>query len=302
LTRKPSLVSVRVAVAYKYPNLLAFLVTGSLAFTAACGPTGGDLQRSQNRLDLAKDLLSKGEVTGAESETRKAIGFDPKNEEAHNLLGLVYVFRAHQSTQLLEKTDCLEGKDAEMIRGEADGHMRAADKHFAQAVELAKDYGEAMQNRAVVAMYFHDWEKAVELEQQALAHMDRLDSVPLARANLGWAYYNKQDYVHATTELLQANQVPQFFCLGKYRLAQVYFARKDFQQAKLTLERMIDDPKLCPPIQEALYLGGETYLRLRDTRSAAKAFGMCVTAAPISCHARACNKALSEIAPEQPTP
>jgi tetratricopeptide (TPR) repeat protein len=273
-------------VRHKWAKLLIFL--------AACGASR-DIVRSQNRLDIARDLLAKGEVVGAEAEAKKALVHDPKSEEAENLLGLVYVMRAHQSAQLVEKADCLSDTDATALRAQSDEQMRAAGEHFYRATELAADYGEAWANRSVVAMYFHDWDGAIELGKKALAHLDRLESPPLTHANLGWSYYQKQDFMHAVTELLQANQGGQYFCLGKYRLASVYFARKEFDTTAEALAPIFADDKLCPPLQEAQYLGGQAFLRLRDRDAATRAFNACVDMAPRSCQARECKKALESL-------
>jgi tetratricopeptide (TPR) repeat protein len=262
----------------------------------SCGGTR-DVVRAQNRLDIARDLLGKGETVGAESEAKRALDHDPRSEEAENLLGLVHVLRAQQGTALIEKADCLSADDAAALRATADEHMRTAGKHFARASELAPDYGEAWANRAVVAMHFHDWDTAIEHGKRALGHLERLESAALTHANLGWAYHQKQDYVLAITELLQANQGPQYFCLGKYRLASVYFARKEFDKTAEALAPIFADASLCPPLQEAQYLGGQAYLRLRNHDAAQKAFSACVAMAPKSCQALECKKALAEVSP-----
>jgi tetratricopeptide (TPR) repeat protein len=261
-----------------------------------CGTTR-DSVRAQSRLELAKDLLYKGEIPGAEAEVRKALALDARSDEAHNVLGLIFVSRARANQQLMEKADCLSREDAAALRGESDEHMRAAEKEFEAATEISPEYGEAWENRGVVAMYFHDWDRAIELELKALANLERLDSAPLARANLGWAYFQKRDFVHAITELLQANQGRQYFCLGKFRLASVHFARKEWQDAADSLAPMFKDDKLCPPLQEAQYLGGQTFLRLHDRDAATRAFTSCVEMAPKSCQARDCQKALAEVSP-----
>lgn len=273
---------------------LAIVLAVAVAGALSCGGTR-DTVRAQNRLDLAKDLLGKGEAIGAESEARKALEFDPVSEEAHNILGLVYLTRARNNMQLVEKNDCLNATDASALRAESDDFMHKAAREFAAATEAADEYGEAWENRGVVAIYFHDWDQAIEFEKKALAHLERLDSPQLARANLGWAYFQKQDYLHAITELLQANQSGQYFCLGKYRLASVRFARNEYDQAAEALTPMFENDKLCPPLQEAQYLGGQTYLRLRNRDAAVRAFSSCVQMAPKSCQARDCKKALAEV-------
>src|SRR5262249_20691902 len=150
----------------KWPDLLpnssqirlASLMLGALfcacaaLFQGGCA-AGRDTVKSQNRLDLAKDLLGKGEATGAESEAKKALESDPDSEEAHNILGLIYVTRARSNLQLMEKSDCLAAADASALRGEADDFMKKAAQHFTLATDAAPDYGEAWENRGVVAMY-----------------------------------------------------------------------------------------------------------------------------------------------------
>jgi Tfp pilus assembly protein PilF len=264
-------------------------------FSGCSGPVR-DVQRSQTRLDLAKELLAKGQDGAAETEAKKALVYDARNEEAENLLGLVFVVRAERHVSLIEKEDCLTGIEADALRLEADEGMRRAGAHFARAVELAPDYGEAWQNRAVAAMYFRDWDKAVDYTRLALANLARLASESLARANLGWAYFHRQDYVHAATELLQAVQRQPNFCLGSYRLSTVLFERKEYRNVIDRLASFGDNPKLCP-LQEVFYLGGQTYLRVHDTESAMRSFETCVGMAPKSCQARQCQKALAELTP-----
>jgi tetratricopeptide (TPR) repeat protein len=263
----------------------------------ACAGATRDTVRSQNRLDIARDLLAKGEGVGAEAEAKKALALDARNEEAENVLGLVFVLRAQQSTSLMEKADCLSADDAAALRAASDEHMREAGKHFERATAIAPEFGEAWANRAVVAMYFHDWDRAIEHGKRALGNLERLESAALTHANLGWAYHQKQDYVLAMTELLLANQGAQYFCLGKYRLASVYFARKEFDKTADALAPIFSDATLCPPLQEAQYLGGQAFLRLRNHDAAQKAFSACVAIAPKSCQALECKKALAEVSP-----
>lgn len=278
----------------KYLNSLAFLV--ACAALVACGGPVRDVQKSQNRIDLAKELLAKGQDAAAETEAKKALAYDPRNEDAENLLGLVFVVRAQRHVSLIEKEDCLSGIEADALRSEADDGMRLAAAHFERAVVLAPDFGEAWQNRAVVAMYFRDWDQAVEYTRAALANLARLASEPLTRANLGWAYFQRQDYVHAATELLQAVQRQPNFCLGSYRLSTILFERREYENVIERLAAFTENPRLCP-LQEIFYLGGQTFLRTHDAESAVRAFETCVGMAPKSCQARQCRKALAELTP-----
>jgi Tfp pilus assembly protein PilF len=283
-------------VSHKWPKLL--VIGAALASHAiGCAGSNQDTHRAQTRLELAKDLLAKGEDAAAESEAKKAIGYDASFAEAYDVLGLVFVTRAYSNTQLIDRDDCLEGGAGDTLRAEADEQMRQAEAQFEKATQVDPAYGEAWQNRAVVAMYFKDWDKAIEFEQKALQRLERLSSAQLARANLGWAHYQKQDYPRAMAELLQSIKGAGFFCLAHYRLAEVLYSRRDFEAAKERIDPLVGIPnaKQCPPIQEAQALGGQVSLRLKDREGALKAFNACVEAAPKSCKARECKKALAEL-------
>jgi Tfp pilus assembly protein PilF len=273
---------------------LIFLALSAGLLAASCAASQRQVDKSRNSLDLASDLLARGQDAAAENEAKKSIGYDPRNEEAHNLLGLIALVRAERNVRLIEIDDCLEGALADQLRAEASDLMRSAGEHFTRATELAPNYGEAWHNRAAVALYFEEWDRAIDLEQQALAQLVRLVSEPLARANLGWAFFHKGDHVRATSELLQATQRVANFCLGGYRLARVLFERNDFAEAIKRLEPLLANPETCP-VQEAQYLAGQSFLRLQDHEAAAAAFGTCVQIAPRSCQARTCTQALRGI-------
>jgi tetratricopeptide (TPR) repeat protein len=264
-----------------------------------------DQAQSQTYVDLAKDLLGKGQDVSAETEVKKAIGFDPENAEAYYVYGIIYIVRAAHFENLVERENCLSGSDADALRGEADEAMHQADTQLAKASRLADDYGEVWMSRGVVAIHFGEFDKAVEYCTKALANSGRLASAPLARANLGWALHQRKDSVKATTELLQAVQESPTLCLGRYRLAQVYYDRGEFDEAAAQLELFGPKapaaaqgqaaPVRCdPPVVEALLLGGEVAEKTQGPGAGGPWFLRCIDAAPKSCVAKQCSKALTQ--------
>ena len=247
-------------------------------------------ESSQKRVDLGRDLLARQEYGAAETELKKALAFDPANEEAKNWLGIVYLVRAERVVALVEDDDCRTGSVAGELRREADDLMRLAKTYFKEVTEAVPEFGEAWQNRAVVSMYFKDWDRAIEYEQKALAHLARLQNESVARANLGWSYYHKGDLVRAERELLQAMQREPTFCLGAFRLAQVLFDQGEYDDALARLELFADDPRICP-LQEVQYLIAQIHLRARQAEAASAAFSRCVEMAPKSCVALKCQVA-----------
>ena len=79
------------------------------------------------------------------------------------------------------------------------------------------------------------------------------------------------------------------FCVGRYRLAKVYYEQKDWDRAAEEIEQVTND-KACP-IQEAYHLAGMVALRREDREKAGRMFARCVDLAPKSCLASECKLA-----------
>jgi len=271
-------------------KLIAILSLLVLATGSTCGAKHVDRKKSATRLELAKDFLKHGKLDAAEQEAKKAISFDPKNERAHDVLGLVDVIRAMRNFTLLEVNDCLTGVDAKALRGEFDKQLKNAEEHFAKAVKLAPDYGEAWSNRGVTALLRQNYTQSVKYFTEALLHPNRLLKISLTRGSLGWAHFHNKDYPNAAKELLQSLQFQPKMCLSSYRLGRVYFASKEWNKALEKFREVASQPKACP-IQEAhLYLM-KTLVELGQTQDLPTAQNACVKLAPKSCVAVRCRQA-----------
>jgi Tfp pilus assembly protein PilF len=274
------------------------MLVAVLLLLAACRAEQNP-QKSQTHVDLAKDLLGKGQDDAAEAEAKKGIAFDAENEEAYFMLGMVYVYRAAKTSDLIEREACYTGVKAEPYEKEADDYMHKADDQFEQALELQPEYGEAWMNRCVVAMHFGNWPQAIELCQKSLANSARLTMTALARTNLGWAMFQNKDPVHASKELRQALQELPRLCIARYRLGKVFFDDGNFEEAGEHLALFAPtsggEKPVCDPILEALYLGGQVRVRLGDPAGAVGWFQRCQQAAPKSCMAHQCEQALAKL-------
>lgn len=268
-------------------GVLAVLGAWLLAALAACPRPKGDPDKSEKRLDIARDALGRGDLDTAEAEANKALALLPTNDEAYNVRGLVRVVRAAAVQRLLEVDACLTGVDAEAMRVDRDDHLAAAEKDFAQAVSLAPDFGEAWSNRGVVAYLQGDPERAIELLARALDHPGRLESPALTRAHLGWARFHAGDVVQAAKELLQALQFEPGMCVATYRLGRVYFAREEWEKAAEQFQGVSDKPA-CGSQEAVLYLMKARIEQglLDDARVARD---RCVELAPRSCIAAQCR-------------
>jgi len=247
-----------------------------------------DPEQSQIRYQLAVGYFRDQRVEAAIEELQKALQADPESGDAYNMLGLIALRQGHDYLAQLEIASCLKGKDAELVRAEAQAKFKQAAQNLHKAVELRPEFAEAWNNLSVAELQLQSWAAAIEAAQNALK--DPSYGMPeFARANLGWAYYQKKDIQNAWKELHEAVSRSPGFCVGRYRLAKVYVDRNEIDQAADVLASVVSDLKRCP-IQEVQLLGGLLSERKRDTASARESFQRCVDMAPRSCVADECRR------------
>jgi Tfp pilus assembly protein PilF len=257
---------------------------------AGCGPaaTRVDPEASQKRYLLGADYFNKGMVEPELEELLKAVELDPNNPDAHNLLGLVWLRKGAEAEELSTRNQCLKGEALALEKQEADGQFKKAEEQLTKAIALKQDFSEARNNLAVVMIHFGRYDEAVQLEEKALANIVYREPYA-AQGNLGQAYLEKHDFVRAAKALRQALFEQPKFCVGRYRLAKVYYEQQEWDHAAEEIEQVTND-KACP-IQEAYHLAGMVALR-RDDRDKARAmFSRCVDLAPKSCLASECKLA-----------
>jgi tetratricopeptide (TPR) repeat protein len=243
--------------------------------------------QSQKRVDLAKDFLAKHELEAAETECNKAIAFNKANDEAYLVRGLVTLVRAVDTQRTMEIENCLSGVDREATAKDLETFLEKADKDFERAAKVTPDYGEAWANRGVAHNLLEDYGVAVEYLSKALENPARLADPALTRAHLGWALFHQQKYVDAAKELRQAKQFAPKMCVATYRLARVYFERKEWEKAAELFQTVSDDPS-CGS-QEASYYLMKTRMQQGLTAEAKDARDACLKRSPQSCIASQCR-------------
>jgi Tfp pilus assembly protein PilF len=250
-------------------------------------PPRRDTEQSQIRYQLAAGYFGGQRVEAAIEELQKALQADPENADAYNMIGLIALRQGYDYIAQLEGKSCLKGRDAELVRAEAQTKFKEAAKSLHKAVELRPQFPEAWNNLSVAEIQLQSWDAAIEAALNALK--DPAYGMPeFARANLGWAYYQKKDIQSAWKELHEAVSRAPGFCVGRYRLAKVYVDRGEIDQAAEVLAPLLSDVKRCP-IQEAQLLGGLLNERKRETAAARELFQRCVDMDPRSCVADECR-------------
>jgi type IV pilus assembly protein PilF len=247
-----------------------------------------DPEASEKRYLLGADYFNKGMVEPALEELLKAVELNPQNADAHNLLGLVFLRKGAEAEELSSRNRCLKGEDLRLEKQDMDVHFKKAEEQFGKAIALKADFSEARNNLAVVMIHFGRYDDAVQLEEKALANIVYREPF-VAQGNLGLAYLEKHDLARASKALRQALFEQPKFCVGRYRLAKVYYEQRDWEQAAGELEQVTQD-RSCP-IQEAYHLAGLVALRRDDRDKAQQLFARCVELAPKSCLAHECKLA-----------
>lgn len=251
--------------------------------------TEQDIEKSNKRLDIAKDALGHNNLEQAESEASKAIALNKANDEAWNIRGLISIVRAYGVQKTLEIDSCLTGVDAESTHQDLDAFLKKADADFKEAIKVNPEYGEAYSNRGLVANLLEDYAASAQLYAKALEYPFHLGDTAITRAGLGWAYFNEQKYVEAAKELRTVLQFKPKLCIGNFRLGRVYFARQEWDKAAESFQTASEDASCAS--QEASYYLMKTRMQQGLANEARVARDACLRLSPKSCIA---NKCLAE--------
>ena len=243
---------------------LGGVVTASLFLIAACNagnpkvPTGGDpVRMSESETDIAKDLwLRRNQPREALGHALDAVDLDSENAEALHLVALLYLDLCGRSPD-----DC---------------RLEEAERHARQAVEVKRDYREAINTLGVVLIHRKKFDDAILVLKPLTA--DILYQTPEnAWGNLGWAYLEKGDFDSAIDALSRAVAAQPMFCVGNYRLGTAYERKGQPAQALAALNRALatEDPG-CQSLQDAYLARARVYAKLGQLDDARDDLDQCI--------------------------
>jgi Tfp pilus assembly protein PilF len=268
------------------------LVLVTLAVASCASGPKRDPDQSFVRYQLGVEYFKSNRMEAATEELQKALAADPDNQDAHHMLGIIALRQGYDYIQQGETSSCLTGRDADLVHQDAQRKFKEAEQFFKKAVALQPEFGMAWNNLSVTALQLGDWPAAAKAAEQAIK--DSTYAEPeMARANLGWAHLQMKDTQKAWRELHEAVSRSPKFCVGRYRLAKVYFERSDLEQAQENIDAVVDDAR-CP-IQEAYLLAGLIHQRRRNRDRARGLLQRCSDMAPRSCTAGECRRYASMI-------
>ncbi len=249
--------------------------------------------RADKHYDVAVGSFHNGMFEDAKMQLSMALREDPEHADSHYLQGVLLLNEGKSIVDALEIQQCLQDDASTQQRERAESLHRDAGAAFERAAEAypegASGRGRALNSMSVVSLYFHDTADATSSAQSALAEQFYTARYS-ALSNLGWAQYLAGDTVSATASLRQAVLINPEFCVGHYRLSQIYLDsgldEHAYEHAKLVTQNA-----QCP-IQDAWRIAGVAQMRLGLGPGAAEAFQTCVDLAPRSCQAEDCRHLL----------
>ncbi len=238
------------------------LVLSVLLLLSACVPANPSktdepvLSKADRHYQYASNSYLENNVRVAEKDLIIALDEEPDHPDANFLMGLVY-FGRFRATR-------------------AQGDFRNSERYFEKAVEVKPDYGAARNNLGTLYIEVGDWTRALETLLPLLE--DRYYSTPyLAHNNIGWAYYNLQDYKRAEFHFQQAVAIEPDMCLAQSHLGEVYRAMGRTDVAVLRFDRAISR---CPDWNEPYLHLGQIYEVQGDYELATKSYEKCYELGP----------------------
>lgn len=250
-------------------------------------------KRADKHYDVAVGSFHNGMFADAKIQVDKALRVDPEHADSHYLQGVLLLNEGKSIVDAIEIQQCLQDDAADQQREKAMALHRDAADAFERAAQSYPDgasgRGRAYNSMSVVSLFFHETDRAATSAERALAEQFYTDRYS-ALSNLGWAQYLAGDTVSATASLRQAVLINPDYCVGHYRLAQVYLDAGLDEQAAEHASVVIENES-CP-IQDAWRIAGVARMRLGDEHGGISSLQNCVELAPRSCQAEDCRQLL----------
>lgn len=273
---------------------------GSNATTAAGAAEGEDWPDDRRGQDdtttadkhyqVALASFHNGMYEDAKLQLRRALQSNAAHPESLYLQGIIHLNEGRTIVDAVEMQRCLRDEAADQQRRRAEASHRKAHEFFGRAADAFEEgsagRGRAKNSMAVVSLFFHDYEQAQKEARGALDNQFYTERYS-ALSNLGWAYYEEGKLIEATTELRQAVMLNPDYCVGHYRLAQVYLETGLVDEAVEQANLVLTSDR-CP-IQDVHRVLGVAHLRLGADGDAQEFFETCVDLAPRSCLALDCQ-------------
>ncbi|MBN1655105.1 MAG: tetratricopeptide repeat protein [Deltaproteobacteria bacterium] len=255
------------------------LLLGLCSTNDGCGAADENVKKSMTQYELAVGLHQEGNVPGAFQALTSAVELDPYNAKAHLFLGTLYLF-SRKNNQIE-----YDRKAEECFRTV----LKIQSGDYASPENLSADA-----HNKLGVLYIHQKRYQDSIKELKVAVSDLYNrKAYLAWGNLGWAYLEIEKYDQAIHALLRSIDLEHRFCVGYFRLGQVYSSMRDFEKAEKAFTKAIEADERCKSFQDAWRLRGEVRAKLGEREDAIADFERCVELDQDSETGDACSRLLS---------
>jgi type IV pilus assembly protein PilF len=234
------------------------LIFLSMFICSSCTYTPWHREQSELFLNKGISFLQVGQYNAALKELLEAEKYYSGNPQVHYYLGVSY-----------------HGK------GMKDNAM----EEFQKAISLDENYSEAHNYLGTLYSDSEKWDEAIEQFQKALNN-HLYDTPSLALYNMAWAYYSKKDYKTALAKYQESVRTdPRTYLLPQIEknVGLIYYDQGDFTEAIRHFKKAVE---LNSSLYDAYFLLGESYLKIKDTKNARRAFQAVMELSPESSFSR----------------
>jgi Tfp pilus assembly protein PilF len=226
--------------------LVLFLVLSVGFFACAGGQKIKNEQQSEALRRVGEAYLAEGKYTLALRELLRAEKLNAEDHLLQGDLGMAYM---------------------------AKGHFDEAIAHFLEALRIKPDYAPAKNNLGTAYLAKGDYDRAIPIfESLAQDILYATPHYPLY--NLGWAYFQKKDFVKAEQYFLEALDLQPDFVMARRWLGRTYLERGMVKSAVRELEKAVARAPENGPVHydlgRAYLMAGKRDLALQHFETAAE--------------------------------
>jgi type IV pilus assembly protein PilF len=234
---------------------VAFLfIFGVVFLCSSCTYTPWHRQQSELFLNKGISYIQAGQYNNALKDLLESEKYYAGNPKVHYYLGVAY---------------------------HAKGLKDRAIEEFKKAVSLDENYSEAHNYLGTLYSDRELWDQAIEEFDKALRN-HLYDTPSMALYNSAWAYYSKKDYKTALAryqETLNSDPMTGLRPQIEKNIGLIYFDQDNIPEAIRHFKKSVE---LDPAVFDAHFLLGQSYLKIKDTNNARKAFQTVIKLTPES--------------------
>lgn len=216
--------------------------------------------------------------------------------EAQRNLGEVYIAQGQYTNALQEllRAEALYADDPFLQNSlgtayAAKGRIDQAIVSFNKALSLKPDYAAARNNLGGAYLLQKNWDAAITCLKELTK--DLLYATPhYALYNIGWAYYNKKDYVNAEMYYQQALEIEPDYARAHWGLGVIYLTSGKLDSALGHFEKAVQKE---PQFAQAYFDLGRAYEGKGNKTKAREAYERVITIVPNGPLAEKATTALS---------